>query len=311
MRAGGDPASIGVACRDDLLTVDGAPVPLRLVGAGDGLVLEACTPVVLAAGGHRLSSAPGSVSGIDIDRLVLASDADGVPSAVAPRGTQAGEAGSTVAVRREDATELALDIETDGKPFWLVLGQSNSDGWEATVDGATVGPRQLVDGYANGWLVTPDGPGTLAIALRWGPQRLVRVGLAASGVALLVCLAILWRTRRRSLVLEPALAARPHLSLGSREAALRPPAAIGGALAVGVVGLLVAPPAMALAAAVVLVGAWVVPRGVLLMAAVAPAALLISRVDHRPSLAWLAVLLLAAEVARTLRSERTGGSASV
>ena len=60
-----------------------------------------------------------------------------------------------------------------GQPFWLVLGESNSAGWKATVDGEDAGGSTLVDGYANGWLVVPP-----AIGLR----RHARVDAATDGV---------------------------------------------------------------------------------------------------------------------------------
>src|SRR5690606_3961682 len=57
--------------------------------------------------------------------------------------------------------------------------------------------QALVDGYANGWLVTPSGEGEVAIELRWTPQRIRWVGFGVSGATLLACAAILWRTRSR------------------------------------------------------------------------------------------------------------------
>lgn len=63
----------------------------------------------------------------------------------------------------------------------------------------------------------------------------------------------------------------------------------------GLVGLLVAPPDVAGLAAVAMAVAWLVPHGQWLLAAAAPAALLASRAGARPSLAWLVVLLLAAD----------------
>ena len=51
--------------------------------------------------------------------------------------------------------ELTVSGARKGTPFWLVLGESNNAGWEATVDGKDIGGSTLVDGYANGWLVEP------------------------------------------------------------------------------------------------------------------------------------------------------------
>jgi hypothetical protein len=63
---------------------------------------------------------------------------------------------------------------------------------------------------------------------------------------------------------------------------------------VGVGTFAVATPTVALLAAALTAAAGVVPRGRLLLVAAAPAALVVSRVDQRPSLAWLAVAALAA-----------------
>ena len=75
------PVTVPSECHDDLVTIDGAPVPVRLVGARAdarrGLDLEACDgAVTLAAGSNRISSATGLDTGVDVDRLVLSSGRD-------------------------------------------------------------------------------------------------------------------------------------------------------------------------------------------------------------------------------------------
>ena len=63
---------------------------------------------------------------------------------------------ATVDVVHNGDTKLRVHVTDASKPFWLVLGESNSPGWHAhVVNGHDLGPSQLVDGYANGWLVTP------------------------------------------------------------------------------------------------------------------------------------------------------------
>ena len=57
---------------------------------------------------------------------------------------------------------------------------------------AHLGPPQLVDGFANGWLIDPAKYGADAtVSLQWTPQNWVWVALAVSGAAMLACLAIL------------------------------------------------------------------------------------------------------------------------
>lgn len=282
-------------CRDDLVAVDDQPLAVRIVPEGTRLRAEACAPLTLDAGSHRLTTPAGAETGLTIDRLVLSSTADDQPAPVAPRGAPAEEAGARVAVQRQGDTEVSLTASSDGRPFWLVLGQSNSDGWSVTVTGGRAGARQLVDGYANGWLITPDEAGDLAIRLRWEPQRLVWLGFAGTALTLVACALILWRSRGRadetSLLDPPALAV-------SRAPGRRGLALLVRVGAVAGLGLLVAPPELAFASAVTVGAASVMPYGELVLAAVGPAVLLASRAAHRPSLAWFAVLVLLAAVLR-------------
>ena len=202
--AGAAPPATGV-CRDDLVSVAGRPVSVRLVGdpaVQNGLAVEACGGALsLGPGRQVVQTAKGQDSGVDIDRLVLTSDAGGAapPNATARLGAPPPAPGAKVTVTDKGATSFDLRVTTDGQPFWLVLGQSHNAGWQAeTAAGRSLGAPRLVDGYANGWLVTPDHAGTLTIQLRWTPQRLVWIGLAASALALLICVGVLLATRRRA-----------------------------------------------------------------------------------------------------------------
>ena len=194
---------------------------------------------------------------------------------------------------------MRADIDAGNEPFWFVLGQSRSSGWELSVDGGTAGPPTLVDGYANGWLVTPDAPGRVVVSLTWTPQRQVWLAMGVSAVAIVLSALILLRTARAGPL---ALAPRPHL-LGWREATPSPwrSAAASGVLAgVGValisrwwIGLLAG-------AAAVLVSRW--PVAAWGVAGLAPLTLLYPRVTERPELGWLALgWVVAAVVADLLR----------
>jgi arabinofuranan 3-O-arabinosyltransferase len=303
-----EPATVdGAGCRDDLLLVDGAPVAVRLVSTGPLLEVIGCAPLALSGRSHRIEATAASATGIAVDRLVLSSGADGQPAAVAVRGSAVD--GPTLRVTDADASQVRVDVDTDGRPFWLVLGQSASDGWSASAAGASLGDRQLVDGYANGWLVTPDEAGRITISLRWGPQRLVWVGLAASALVLLVAVALLWRARGRHDPVEPVLSAVPEpVWRGAWEAPVRWQVVAVAVAVVATGSVLVAPLSVALLAAGLTLVAGLVPRGRLLLVVAAPAALIVSRVDLRPSLAWLAVALLAADLllSRTDRATRPG-----
>lgn len=286
-------------CRSDLLRVDGRPIAVEVASSAEGGQLRACEPLVLAAGDHRLTSERGAVAGLDVDRVVLSSDEDGEPTAVAPRDRPEPGGIPRVSVERSGSDSIHVTVRSGGAPFWLVLGQSSSSGWEAASDGASIGPRQLVNSYANGWRLSPDGEGVIDVQLRWTPQRLVWAGLAASSLALVVVLLILWRTRRRvpksvpSPFAQPAFRHPDRTRVRSAVTAAVVPAAGGG-----LVALLFVPPEAAAAAVVVLVAGWIAPHGRWLLSAASVAALLLSRGADRPSLAWVAVVVLAADVLR-------------
>ena len=84
-----------------------------------------------------------------------------------------------------------------GTPFWLVLGESLSRGWKATVNGTDAGAPRLIDGYANGWRVTPTAT-AFTVTLAWTPQQIVRYSLVLSAVSVLFFLALVVLITRRS-----------------------------------------------------------------------------------------------------------------
>src|SRR4029077_11637337 len=159
--------------RADLLRIDDVPVPVRVTGttaaavAREPLSVESCDPtgapgtppIELAAGDHLVEGTPGITSGVQLDRLVLASDAGGAPLAVA-EGRVAGLPATPapapkVEVTHDGRTRMRVHVDGANEPFWLVLVQSDNAGWRATTDGGTLGDRTLVDGFANGWRIDP------------------------------------------------------------------------------------------------------------------------------------------------------------
>jgi arabinofuranan 3-O-arabinosyltransferase len=196
LRQARPPAAFPAACRSDLVSVDGRPVRVRVSGtttaalARQSLSLTACdAPMRLGAGAHVVRTAVGRDGGLDIDRLLLDS-----PAAAA---SAARPAPPSVRVTGATRTSYRLAVVPATEPFWLVLGQSHNDGWQARVDGHDLGPPTLIDGYANGWLVTPSGSAPMTVTLQWTPQRLVWAGLIVSGLTIAVCLALVALDRRR------------------------------------------------------------------------------------------------------------------
>ena len=197
------PQRIDTGCREDLLRLDGRSVPVRITGstpdafARRPLAVTACGPTLeLSEGEHRIVATAGADSMYDLDRLVLTS----ASSVIAP--THAGM--PSLRVQKLDRTEILLQVEGATSPYWLILGQSLSAGWQLRDDaGLDHGPPRLVDGFANGWLVAPDDAARTSFRLVWAPQRTVWIGLWASVMAALACLLVAIRGRRDSGPLAP------------------------------------------------------------------------------------------------------------
>jgi hypothetical protein len=219
------PANIPAVCTDKLLTIDSKPVWVKMSGSsaaaldGDELPLSLCGPdaggLQLGPGMHTVVATYGHANGPhstgwDIDQLTFDSapgggtepDVAGTP-VVAPH-----IAGGTPSVKviSSTATSWRLQVSGASGPFWLVLGETQNRGWQASIDGGpTLGGSTLIDGFANGWKVDPadlDGAakrGTFDVTLDWTPQNRVWEALFISGAAAVLCvvLAVLPRRRRR------------------------------------------------------------------------------------------------------------------
>jgi hypothetical protein len=263
--------SVSPACRDDLLSVDGRPVPIRIEGTtADATKRNPLTVVTcgdlpqLSAGEHVLRAAPGETSGFDLDRLVLASSSGGGAASPGPTGAEPTAAPAKVEVLRSGHTSFDLRVTGATTPTWLVLGQSNSKGWHATVDGVgDLGTPEIVDGYANGWRLAATDR-TTVVHLRWTPQRQVWVALWLSLVGAVACLGIvLGSIRRRTwgtlgpTASEPALR-HPWWATG---APAGPVPTVVAAFGTGVAAGLVVHPLFGLAIGLLTAAALRLPRG--------------------------------------------------
>jgi hypothetical protein len=317
-------------CRTDLATLDGQPLPIRVSGDSQtasqhgGLGLEACAaaPIHLSAGRHLLRATPGAGSGIDLDSIALGSGAGGNATAPSSGGPVLPTAERTSAPRLHlehfGATEVRATVDRSTRPFWLVLGQSYSDGWKATVNGRDLGSPQVLDGFGNAWLVRPHGRGTMAVTFTFTPQKSVWVASVISGFALLLCAALaLLSGRGRHVDLGQGDAPR----FRSWRAWFGPPVRRGVVLTVSlatalVVGVIVGPfEGLALGVLVAAALRWgrthvVLAFGAPLLLAAAAGYILLEQTRHRyppvfewPTffdrvhiVGWLAVVLLAADV---------------
>jgi hypothetical protein len=214
-RAVPGPAQLPAPCRSDVLSVDGVAVPISISGSAASagslgtLTVQGCgsaaNGIALGAGPHQVRTQPGFPPGVDvnIDSLVLDSAPNGaaLPTTAAGRTQPAQSGGApTLTVVNSSTTSAKVVVHHATAPFWMVLGESTNAGWHATTgSGTDLGAPALIDGYANGWLVTPSKPGQdIVITLEWTPQRLVWVALVTSGAILVLCVALAcWPGSRR------------------------------------------------------------------------------------------------------------------
>ncbi len=186
------PTSLPGTCVSNLLSIDGQPVDVAIVGSTQNALdngevqMVPCGPdakgITLAAGPHIVqtavahnppcANAPSLCTGWNIDQLVLDSAAGGAPGpSVSP--TTAGapsvppvQAGTApTVVQQTSHIDSQSDLVSGARqPFEFVLGQSVDKGWKAVATpgpaaapGSTsvdLGTSQLIDGFANGWQVS-------------------------------------------------------------------------------------------------------------------------------------------------------------
>ena len=213
-------------CRSDLVDVDGVPLPItvsqqtiqRLL-AGAAVDVQPCdSPVVsVTAGTHRLSTASGLTTGIDVDRIVL-SDAS-------PAVTATAAASPTVTMERTRTTRTATVSDCpDG--CWLILGEGYNDGWKAALDGTDLGqPRQISGGF-NGWRL-PASASPVTVTMTWAPQGTMWIGMTLAVLAVIACVALIWLDKSKS---DPPIVAAPVADWPSRPVGRRRSLIAAGAL---------------------------------------------------------------------------------
>ena len=192
VRANPTPATLPGTCVSNLLTIDGQPISVSVVGStqqalnGGEVQLVPCGPdakgITLSAGPHVVETVPGhgppcastptTCTGWNIDQLALDSAAGGgagpgaYPTTAGTPQLQATQPGTapTVTATSVHIDSHGADVTGATEPFELVLGQSVNNGFKAVATpgrgappgshSVELGESQLVDGFANGWQVT-------------------------------------------------------------------------------------------------------------------------------------------------------------
>jgi hypothetical protein len=294
------PLPIDTNCRNDLLTVDGRPIAVRITGdvsdaiERKGLTVTSCAgPLMLSKGTHVLVAARGFSTGLDLDRITLSSDVGGTATHLEADGQIAPIVRSpspNISVNPKNDTETSVEISATSEGFWLVLGQSYSSGWSATLAGHSLGDPILVDGYANGWWI-PAGTEAGTITIEWTPQRYIWIALCVTLFAVAVCtILIFWRLRRSEATDTDSAVASIALPFGSRGPSAGWRLSLATAFGVGAAGFILVGPIGAVIGVVVggVATAWRFGRAVLaicvlaLLGGAVANVVLVQYREHRP-----------------------------
>jgi arabinofuranan 3-O-arabinosyltransferase len=224
-----DSALLEIDCRGDLLEIDGDPIRVRASATIGGLLdgqpaqADVCEDTIeLDAGEHRVRST-ARAAGLTVDRLVLLDGSAPVDATTVEVTTTA-----------NDPRHREVEVAACPDGCWLVLGEGYNEAWEASADGRSLGPPQLVDGGFNGWWLPPSTT-PVVVQFGWTAQGPVTLGLVLSSGAILACVAIILLTRRPNR--RRPVAATPTRLRG----APRRPSVLSAAVFVLTAALLIAP----------------------------------------------------------------------
>ena len=189
--------SVAPQCRDDLVAVDGIPIPILVkgdVGSLGDLPLQfvgcGSNPFTLSAGEHRIVAVNQPSSALQVDQTIL--------SSALLNSVQGQVSASQLEVSA--ATNDSAQIDTNGSAFWLQYNQSSNAGWEAAIkeNGKTesLGNAHPMGPFANGWLVSAGSSDSIEATVQWVPQRWVTASLIISIIGVLGCILIVFISRR-------------------------------------------------------------------------------------------------------------------
>ncbi len=203
------PAEEPVPCREDLLSINGEPVPISIdrveIAEYHPAAITEASPCVNAIAldseqNLLIGHSPGALR---VDRVVLsgAGHDRGAVSHEDRVGTGAGTGAGTSAVTSTDIGSARTVIEVTGctEGCWLIHGHGHNDAWRASVDDVDLGRPVSVNGGFNAWYLDREltGEGATTVRLHFSPQRWLDAAWLLTALGLLGCLTIVARSRRR------------------------------------------------------------------------------------------------------------------
>ena len=215
-------------CRDDLITIDGKFIPVRLSDVEGDLdqtfSFVGCEPVNLKIG-HRTLFTSYDTS-IHVDRIVIRS-----VSAQQPEE-------SVIAPLAQSRTTRTTSINSCTGGCWLELNDGWNIGWEGSLAGQSLSDPVASAGGRLLWRLPDTRDGT-QFETNWSPQLRMWVGIAITLLGLIASVVILVvpRLRRRPLQPEQSPIRRP-ITINSRVEAVTYAAVLAALVISPVYGLL-------------------------------------------------------------------------
>jgi len=195
----------GTQCRTDLLTIDGAPIGVRidiatlLADGSTSATLCDGSPLHLPAGTHRILAADGLDTAIAVDDVVLAPEGSAATAHSQPAAT----------LESFTDTDASLTVPACATACWLIFGEGYNTGWTASVDGADLGEPTPIAGGSNGWLL-PASATERHVTLRFAPQSTLDAALAVSAATVATCLVLAAFPLLRRRGVRPTVAPDEH-----------------------------------------------------------------------------------------------------
>lgn len=223
-------------CNDDLITIDGQPIAIRINHVDKNplnqvYTFEGCDPIDLTSGERTVQTSLSS--SIHVDRLVLRSVL-----------AHLSEVSTVVPFTQSRSTRTStINSCTDG--CWIELNDGWNIGWKASLNDKTLEEPIASSGGRLMWHLPATQDGS-RFATNWAPQLRMWIGIAITLLGLMGCITVLAmpRLRRRPLRLNE-VTNQSTRSLNTR---------LGAITAAAVIAALVISPFYALVAGVI--AAW-------------------------------------------------------